>query len=271
MRLEGKVALITGGGRGIGRETTMQLAKEGAAVVINDIDPEPAQALADEISASGGKAVICPGNITHPDFPKTFIDKATSSFGDIHIIVNNAGFAWDGVIQKLSDDQFDAMIDVHVKAPWRILREASEIIRINAKHERSLGRSVCRKVVNVSSISGTRGNAGQTNYSAAKSAVVGMTRSIAKEWGRYNVTANCIAFGLIDTRLTKATDSKNEAKIGERLIPMGIPVQNVDSAVSAIPLGRAGSPREAGGAILLMCLPESDYISGQLIEVTGGQ
>jgi len=269
-RLDGKVALVTGSGRGIGREAALQLAREGACLVINDIDDAPAQQVVDEIVAAGSRAIAVPGDITDPEFPKKFVSSALEEFGDLHIIVNNAGFSWDGVIQKLSEDQFDTMLNVHVRAPWLILREASEVIRIHSKREKAAGEVVCRKVVNISSISGTRGNAGQTNYSAAKAAIVGMTRSIAKEWGRYNVTANAVAFGVIDTRLTQSTDDKIEAQVGDRKITMGIPSQGFDATVASIPLGRPGTTAEAGGAILLMCLPESDYISGQLIEVTGG-
>jgi 3-oxoacyl-[acyl-carrier protein] reductase len=268
--LIGKVAIVTGSGRGIGREVALQLAEHGARVVVNDLDAEPADAVVAEIVAAGGEAVACAGSVTAPGFAERFVKTAIDTYGDLHIIINNAGYTWDAVIQKMTEEQFDAMIDVHLKAPWRILKEACEYIRIKSTEEAKDGREVIRKVVNISSISGTRGNAGQTNYSAAKAAVVGLSKTLAKEWGRYKVAVNSVAFGFIETRLTEATDVKKMVKIEGKDIPVGIPVQNVEAAMMAIPMGRAGSPREAAGAVIALCLPQGDYISGQSIEVTGG-
>ena len=269
-KLEGRTALVTGSGRGIGRALALKLHSEGANVVVNDLDADSAQFVVDEITKAGGNAVACAGSVTAPDFAERFISTAVNTFGDIHIIINNAGYTWDSVIQKMSEEQFDAMIDVHLKAPWQILKAASEHIRIKSKEEAVRGEEIVRKVVNISSIAGTRGNAGQTNYSSAKAGVVGLTRSMAKEWGRYKVTANCVAFGLIETRLTEATDEKRLVAIEGKQIPVGVPVDNIRAMEATIPLGRAGRPEEAAGSVFLFCLPESDYVSGQLIEVTGG-
>jgi 3-oxoacyl-[acyl-carrier protein] reductase len=270
-KLDGRVALISGGGRGIGRAVALGLAREGAKVVVNDIDPAPVEEVVDAIRENGGEAVACVGSVTDSDFPQRFVATALDNYGDIHIIINNAGYTWDAVIQNMTEEQYDAMIDVHLKAPWRILKEAAAVIRAKAKEEAESGKQVVRKVVNVSSISGTRGNAGQSNYSSAKAGVIGLTRSLAREWGRYQVTVNCVAFGFIQTRLTEATDEKRMIAVGEREVPIGVPVENIRDIEASIPLGRAGTPGEAAGAVLLFCFPESDYISGQVVEVSGGQ
>ncbi|MBT3373104.1 MAG: SDR family oxidoreductase [Rhodospirillaceae bacterium] len=268
--LDGRVAIVTGSGRGIGREVALQLAELGAKVVVNDLDAGPADEVVAEIKAAGGEAVACAGSVTEAGFAQRFVGTAIDTYGDLHIIINNAGYTWDAVIQKMTEEQFDAMIDVHLKAPWRILKEAAEFIRVKSKGEAQEGNLIVRKVVNISSISGTRGNAGQTNYSSAKAAVVGLSKTLAKEWGRYNVAVNSVAFGFVETRLTEATDQKKIIEIEGKEIPVGVPVQNVAAAMTMIPMGRAGTPREAAGAVVALCLPQSDYISGQLIEVTGG-
>jgi 3-oxoacyl-[acyl-carrier protein] reductase len=183
-KLEGKVALLTGAGRGIGRSLALKLASEGARVVINDLNPEPAQEVIDEIRAAGGEAIACLGSVTQADFADRFVRSAIDQWGDIHIIVNNAGYTWDNVIQKMTDQQWDDILDVHLKAPFRILRAAADPIRTFVKKEQEDGRRVVRKVVNVSSIAGTAGNAGQANYASAKAGITGLTKALAKEWGR---------------------------------------------------------------------------------------
>jgi 3-oxoacyl-[acyl-carrier protein] reductase len=269
-RLNGKVALVTGGGRGIGRALCLKLAREGARVVVNDLDADIASAVAATIETAGGHAIICPGSITAPDFGDRLVQTALDHFGDIDIVVNNAGFTWDSTAVKMTDDQFDAILDVHVKAPFRILRAAGAYFREASAREFAEGRPRQRKVVNVSSIVGLSGNAGQVNYATAKAGIVGMTKTLAKEWGRYNVTVNAVAFGLIETRLTEAVQTKTVIEIDGHEVGVGMPKASVDAMRAAIPLGRAGSPDEAAGAIFLLCLPEADYISGQVVPVTGG-
>jgi 3-oxoacyl-[acyl-carrier protein] reductase len=269
-RLHGKVALVTGGGRGIGRALCLKLGSEGAQVVVNDLDADIATSVAATIEAEGGQAVICPGSITAPDFGGRFVQTALDHFGGIDIVVNNAGFTWDGMAVKMSDDQFDAILDVHVKAPFRILRAAGAYFREASAQENAEGRPRQRKVVNVSSIVGLGGNAGQANYATAKAGIIGMTKTLAKEWGRYNVNVNAVAFGLIETRLTEIVQTKTVIEIDGHEVGVGMPKASVDAMRAAIPLGRAGAPEEAAGAIFLLCLPEADYISGQVIPVTGG-
>jgi 3-oxoacyl-[acyl-carrier protein] reductase len=269
--LAGKVALITGSGRGIGRALALKLASEGASVVVNDLDAGPAGEVVDRITKAGGKAVACVGNVAAPDFADRFVKTALDSFGGIDIIVNNAGYTLDNVVQKMTDEQFQKMLDVHTIAPFRILRAAAEPIRAFAKKEAAEGREVFRKVVNISSVAGTNGNAGQVNYSSAKAAMIGMTKTMAKEWGRYKVCVNCVAFGAIDTRLTKSFDDpESKIVIEGKEIQAGIPGSVVAMLPQVIPLGRAGTPEEAAGGVYILCIPESNYISGQVLIVGGG-
>jgi 3-oxoacyl-[acyl-carrier protein] reductase len=270
-KLQGKVAIVSGSGRGIGRAVALRLASEGAAVVVNDLDEGPAAETVLAIEAAGGRAVACLGSVTAADFGERFVQAALDNFGGLDIIVNNAGYTHDGMIQKQTDDQFQAMLDVHVTAPFRILRAAAESIRTMARREADEGREVIRKVVNISSIVGVNGNAGQVNYSSAKSALIGMTKTMAKEWGRHKVCVNCVAFGVIETRLTKAHDDpETRIEIEGQTIQAGVPTQALDAFKAMIPLGRAGTPEEAAGSVYMMCAPESDYVSGQVLIVGGG-
>jgi 3-oxoacyl-[acyl-carrier protein] reductase len=270
-KLEGKIAIVTGSGRGIGQAIALKLAREGARIMVNDLDPGPADETIAKIRALGSDARSCIGDVTAPDFGTRVVKDTLDAFGGIDIIVNNAGYAWDGVIQKMTDEQWYAMLDVHATAPFRILRAASDFIRSAAKKEKEEGRSFNRKVVNISSIAGMFGNAGQMGYSAGKAAIVGMTKTMSKEWGRYQVNVNCVAFGLIQTRMTQPVGSGAAvAKIGAREVKMGIQPEFIEFMNKMIPLGRGGTPEEAAGAVYLMCIPESDYISGELVLASGG-
>jgi len=271
-KLEGKVALVSGSGRGIGREIALKLAAEGASVVINDLDSGPAEQAARDVRAAGGQACVCAGSVAAPDFGERFVGQALEHFGAIDIIVNNAGYTWDNVIQKMSDEQWEAMLAVHLTAPFRILRAASGFLRETAKREIAAGLRNHRKVVNISSTSGVYGNAGQVNYAAAKAGIAGLTKALAKEWGRYNVNVNSVAFGLIKTRLTEApADADASIDVEGRKIHVGVNPDNLRNAEATIPLGRAGTPAEAAGAVYLFCIPESDYVSGQVLVCGGGR
>ena len=269
-KLEGKVALITGSGRGIGRAIALKLASEGARIVVNDLDAEPAEETVQAIRAAGGQAVACVGSVSAPDFAERFVGTAVSEFKGLDIIVNNAGYTWDSVVQKMTDEQWYAMIDVHLTAPFRILRAAQPVIRALGKAETEAGRRVVRKVVNISSVAGLFGNAVQANSSTAKAGIVGMTQTLAKEWGRMNVTVNCVAFGFIQTRLTASTAEATTANIEGREIKVGVNPGLLAMMEQSIPLGRGGTPEEAAGAVYLLCAPESDYVSGQTLMCTGG-
>ena len=268
--LERKVAIVTGSGRGIGREIALKLAAEGAAVVVNDLDEGPAQQTVADIEAAGGRATACVGSVTEEDFAERFVQTAVDTFGGLDIIVNNAGYTWDSVVQKMTDEQWYAMLDVHLTAPFRSLRAAQPVIRALSKQEKEAGKSVVRKVVNISSVAGLFGNAGQTNYSTAKAGIVGMTQTLAKEWGRMNVTVNCVAYGFIKTRLTVSADSDATENIDGREIKVGVNPDLMAAMERSIPLGRGGTPDEAAGAVYLLCIPESDYVSGQTLMCSGG-
>lgn len=269
-KLDGKTALITGSGRGIGQALALKLVSEGARVVINDLDEEPARETEAAVKKIGGDVRVVVGSVTEDGFAERFIDTAVNEFGAIDIIVNNAGYSWDSFIHKMSDKQFDAMLDVHLRAPFRILRAASGFIREAATREAEEGRTVYRKVVNISSIAGLTGNMGQANYSTAKAGIVGMTMSLSKEWGRFNVNVNCVAFGYIETRLTEASDEKKSIIVGDNEVRVGIPPKIAEQFKSAIPLGRPGTPVDAANGVYLFCIPESDYVSGQVLLVAGG-
>jgi 3-oxoacyl-[acyl-carrier protein] reductase len=271
-KLDGRVALVTGSGRGIGREIALKLAGDGAAVVVNDLDDAPAKETVAAIEAAGGRAVACPGSVTADGFAERFIQTAVEEFGGIDIIVNNAGYTWDSVVQKMTDEQWDAILDVHLKAPFKILRAAQPVIAAAAKAEiAAAGVARCRKVVNISSIAGLGGNPGQANYAAAKAGVTGLTRTLSKEWGRYNVTINTVAFGWIKTRLTEASAGGNATiDVEGKTIAVGVNPQLQAAMEQMIPLGRGGEPHEAAGAVYLFCIPESDYISGETVICGGG-
>ena len=270
-KLDGKVAIVSGSGRGIGAEIARKLASDGAAVVVNDLDADPAKETVAAIEAAGGRAVPCIGSVVEDGFAERFVRTAVESFGGLDVIVNNAGYTWDSVIQKMTDDQWDAILDVHLKAPFRILRAAAEPIRVMAKKEAEAGREVFRKVVNISSIAGLYGNAGQASYSSAKASLIGLTRTLCKEWGRYKVNVNCVAFGLINTRLTQPIEAQQKTiDVAGRDIKVGVQPQMLDAMSRMIPLGRGGTPEEAADAVYLFCSPESNYISGQVVVCGGG-
>jgi 3-oxoacyl-[acyl-carrier protein] reductase len=241
-KLEGKVAIITGAGQGIGRSVALKLAGEGASIVANDLEDTALKSLVDEIEAVGSKGHAIPGDITDDTFGDRAVEECLDCFGDIHIVINNAGYIWNSRIVNHTDDQWYAMIDVHATAPFRLLRAAGRYFREISKNG---GDDATRKVVNVSSISGLYGADTQFSYSAAKSALVGMTRSLAKDWGRYNITVNAVAL-------------------------VGIPATGVDMQRSLTPLGRAGTTEDGAGAIYLFCIPESDFITGEIVVASGG-
>ncbi len=270
--LADRVALVSGSGRGIGREIALKLASAGASVVVNDLDADVAEQTAADVIAAGGTALTCPGSVTDPDFAERFVGTAVERFGGLHIIVNNAGYTWDNVVQKMTDQQWDDILDVHLKAPFRILRAAQPVISAAVKAERAAGvPRITRKVVNISSIAGTSGGVGQANYSSAKAGIIGLTKTLSKEWGRYDVTVNCVAFGLIRTRLTEAPAGGGASiDVAGREIKVGVNPDLLTQLERGIPLGRAGTPAEGAGAAYLFCIPESDYVSGQVLVCGGG-
>ncbi len=266
--LDDKVAIVTGSARGIGRATAELLSEHGAKVLVNDLDGDVAEQAAQEIA---GETVAFAGDLTATDVPDKLVQKAIDEWGRIDIIVNNAGYTIDAPVHKMSDDQFQKMLDIHNVVPFRVLRAAAPHLREPAKKEKEEGQEVFRKVVNVTSISGTMGNAGQANYSSGKAGVVGLTKTLAKEWGQFKINVNAVAFGYIETRLTASKDEANTMEIGGEKIQLGIPDQLRGMASMLIPLGRPGSPQEAAGGVFFLCSPWSNYVHGQVLNVTGGQ
>jgi 3-oxoacyl-[acyl-carrier protein] reductase len=267
--LDGKSAIVTGSARGIGRATADAFAREGAKVLINDLDGDVAEQAAAEIE---GETAVFAGDLTQPGVPDELVSKAVDAFGSVDIVVNNAGYTWDAVVHKMTDEQFQAMLDIHTVVPFRVVRALAPQWREAAKAERDRGEEVFRKIVNVTSISGTMGNAGQANYSAAKAGVVGLTKTLAKEWGQFKINVNAVAFGFVETRLTQAKEKgeRIEGPGGEE-VEIGVPEQMRAMASMTIPMGRPAQPAEAADPVLFLSSPLSNYVHGQVLNVTGGQ
>ncbi|EEH19886.1 hypothetical protein PABG_02145 [Paracoccidioides brasiliensis Pb03] len=273
--LAGKVAIITGAGQGVGAEAARLFANEGAKVVVADLDAKKAEAVAKAINdAAPGRAIAVVGDVTDAAYLKRVVEKAAQfGNGKIHIIINNAGYTWDGVIHKLSDKQWEAMLAVHATAPFKLVQAASPYFRVKD--------GVDRVVVNISSTSGIHGNAGQANYAVGKAGMVGLTKTIAKEWGpQFGVRANTIAFGLVLTRLTSAKEAGAfiTTPDGEK-VALGIPSKQLAARAGNdeaekypdIPLRRGATPAEAARSILAVASPLFSYVNGQTIMVTGGR
>jgi 3-oxoacyl-[acyl-carrier protein] reductase len=269
--LDGKAALVTGSARGIGRATAELLAGHGARVVVTDLDEDLAREAAAAIT---GETAVFGGDLTRVGVPEALVRMAVDTFGQLDIVVNNAGYTWDGMAHKMGDEQFRAMLEIHTVVPFRLLRAAAPHLRDAGKADREAGREVFRKVVNVTSISGTQGNVGQVNYSAAKAGLVGLTKTLAREWGPFKVNVNAVAFGFVETRLTAAADEGG----GERFVrddgvevPLGIPSRMRELAPAIIPLGRPATAEDAAGPIFFLCSPWSNFVHGQVITASGGQ
>jgi len=266
-----KTALVTGAGRGIGRAIARKLAAAGANVMVNDLDESALLETEDDFRKSGYKVEHSTGDLTDPSTPDKLVQATLERFGSLDIIVNNAGYSWDGVIQKTTDEQFLAMLQIHLMVPFRVLRAASSYIRETSKAEIASGKTVMRKVVNITSIAGTDGNPGQVGYSSGKAGVIGLTKTLAKEWGRYNVNVNAVGFGLINTRLVQPLTGGNASmEMHGHQIKIGVQPAMLESVRQACPLGRLGTPDEAAGAVLFFCSPLSDYVTGEVLICGGG-
>jgi 3-oxoacyl-[acyl-carrier protein] reductase len=266
--LSDKVAIVTGSARGIGRATAELLCEHGAKVLINDLDGGVAEQTASEID---GDTLVFDGDLTKPGVCDDLVAKVVGEWGKVDILINNAGYTLDAPIHKMSDEAFQRMIDIHNVVPFRMCRAVAPHMREPAKSEREQGVEVFRKIVNVSSISGTMGNAGQANYSSGKSGVIGLTKTLAKEWGQFKINVNAVAFGFIETRLTAVKEDSNTMEIDGQTVQLGIPGQMRELASNLIPLGRPGQPSEAAGGIFLLCTPWANFITGQVLGITGGQ
>ena len=267
-----QVVVVTGAGRGIGAATAQLFAEHGASVVVNDLDAGPAEETVEAIRAAGGEAHAVAGSVTEDGFAESLLDQAAERYGPLNVLVNNAGFTWDAMLHTMTDEQWRAVMEVHTFAPFRLVRAAAKHLREPAKRELAAGEPFSRNrcVVNVSSTSGLHGNVGQANYATAKMGVVGLTKTVAKEWGRFGVRCNAVAFGFIDTRMTRAKDGSETATVGDREVAQGIPEAVREHAIAAAPLGRVGTDREAAGGVLLMASPLAGFVTGHTLEVTGG-
>jgi 3-oxoacyl-[acyl-carrier protein] reductase len=266
--LDGKAAIVTGSARGIGRATAELMAAEGAKVLINDLDADVAEQTASEIDA---ETTVFAGDLTKEGACDDLVAAAVDAFGTVDICVNNAGYTWDGVAHKTTDEQFQAMLDIHTIVPFRVARALAPHWREAAKKEREEGVEVFRKLINTSSTTGMFGNPGQVNYAAGKAGVVGITKTLAKEWGQFKINVNAVAFGFVETRLTAAKEEGGEitSPTGEK-IELGIPEQMRAMAQAVIPLGRGATPTEAAGPVLFLASPLANYVHGQVLNITGG-
>ncbi|MEQ8672122.1 MAG: SDR family oxidoreductase [Aggregatilineales bacterium] len=269
--LQDKVAIITGSGRGIGAAAAKLYAEHGAKVIVTDIDPTPANLTAQAINEAGGTAVAVPADVTDAGGVEELVGQTVHHFGGVDILVNNAGYTWDGMAHKMGDDQWEAMLAVHLTAPFKIIQACIPYMREVAKREiADHGKAKARKIVNVSSTSGTRGNVGQVNYAAGKAGIIGVTKTLSKEWGAFNIQVNAVAFGFIETRLTQADEKGDFTERDGEKIKLGIPDQLRQMAMMAIPMGRSGTPEEAAGPLLFFGSELANYVSGQVLEITGG-
>jgi len=262
--LAGKVAIVTGSGRGIGRATATHLAHAGAHVVINDIDDGPAQEAAEEVRRSGSEAAVVLGSVAKPETAQALVEAAVTAWGRLDVLVNNAGITRDAMLQRMTDEQFTLVLDVIVRGSFNCIRAAAPYLRDAGKNDLKAGRRVHRKIVNVSSIAGIHGAVGNVNYATAKAAVVGMTKAVAREWAPFMINCNAVAPGIIDTRMTAArADSKDAAALG-------IPAEVREQIIKKIPIGRIGTPEDVANAILFFASPASDFITGEVLEIHGG-
>ncbi|MBM7647712.1 3-oxoacyl-[acyl-carrier protein] reductase [Bacillus ectoiniformans] len=264
--MKDQVAIITGSGRGVGKAAALMMAEQGAKLVISDKDEVPAHETVEEIKQMGGEAVSYCGDVTSDGFAEGIMQKAAESFGGVDILVNNAGYTWDSMIHKMTDEQFQAMLDIHLVAPFKLIRAASPYMRDAAKQEMENGIVKYRKIVNVSSVAGVMGNVGQANYASAKAGLIGLTKTIAREWGSFNVNCNAVAFGLIDTRLTQSKE-KGETVNG---VSVGIPEKVRKMFEHSIPQQRGGTAEEAASGIYYLASPLSNYTNGQVLHINGG-
>lgn len=261
---EDKVALVTGSGRGIGRAIALRLASRGARVVINDVDVEPLAGVSQEIEKAGGEVLQAPGSVASPGDAGAVVQAALDRWGRLDVLVNNAGVTRDAMIHRMTDEQYNLVMDVIVRGSFNCIRAAAPHFRQAARDDEKAGRKIHRKIVNVSSIAGLHGAVGNANYATAKAAVIGLTKAVAREWAPKLVNCNAVAPGIIDTRMTAARDEGNEPGFG-------IPSDVRGKIIKSMPLGRIGTPEDVAAAVEFLASPDADFITGQVLEIHGGR
>jgi len=263
-RLEDRVAVITGGGRGIGRATAVKFAQEGALVVVNDVDADPAEETAQLVKEARSEALVSTDNTVDPAAARRLMESAAERFGRIDILINNAGITRDKTFHNMDDETWNFVLDVNLRTAFNSTRAAMPYLREMAKQEMKAQGAPAyhRKITFTTSVAGMIGNAGQANYTAAKGAIMSLTKSLARELGPFSINVNAVAPGFIETRLTQA---KQE---GEDL---GIPEQIRAMAVMLIALGRYGQPEDVANAHAFLASAEADFITGVVLPVSGGQ
>ena len=259
--LDSRCAVVTGAGRGIGRAVVLRLAAEGAAVVVNDLEASPAEEVATRIREAGGAAVPCAGDVPDPEDAGRIVRTAAEAHGRLDILVNNAGNLRDSLIHRMDESDWRAVLDVHLSGAFHMIRAAVPWMRDAAKAELEQGETHHRKIVNLTSVVAQMGNPGQANYAAAKGGIIALTKTVAREWARFRINVNCVAPGLIRTRMTA---EKQEGDV------LGIPAEILEDLLAAVPAGRLGEPDEVARAVEFLCAPASDYVTGIVLGVNGG-
>ncbi|MBQ7694879.1 MAG: 3-oxoacyl-[Lentisphaeria bacterium] len=242
-RLENKVAIVTGGARGIGRAISLRLASEGARIAIVDIMLDVAEATAKEFADQGFEAKAYAANVAKPEDADATVKKVIADFGKVDILVNNAGITKDNLIMRMSEAEWDAVIAVNLKGTFNFTKAAVT----------PMARQRSGKIVNIASVVGRMGNAGQANYSASKAGVIALTKSTAKEFGSRNIQVNAVAPGFIETEMT--------AKL---------PQSVRDTFMMVIPAKRPGKPEDVANVVFFLCSSDADYVTGQVINIDGG-